>query len=213
MNQQINLLYIFTALLGFVYAPFVYGQVKNTRELLVADTIPHATIKSKMAGNIDARNDCVRGQATPIIKKAFFPKTVFTLQADSLTAIETVNFKNGDKLIITNCGCEYFTLLFRFETSRFIHDTSNILFWYQKVVLLMRELYKGLDAPINIKKGIAKLNNFMVLDKPNQYANLKLGHEVDFGDMDLRNYVTVEQIEKLAFKMFAITISFTVGPL
>ena len=161
----------------------------------------------------DLRDDCVRGQAEPIIKKTVFSNTKFILQPNSLTAIETVIFDNGDKLTIKNWGCEYYTLTFRFETSRFQDDTSNIQYWYKKTVLLVSELYKGLDAPIDIKKGVDNLINHIDLDMLNNYANLKFGQEIDFGGDEIRDFVTLEKVERLADKKFAITISFSTGPL
>src|ERR1051326_6096260 len=70
-------------------------------------------------------SDCVRGTPEPVVKKNIFPKTTFQLQADGLTAYETVDFDNGDKLIITNAGCEYYVLTFRFETARFKNERSK----------------------------------------------------------------------------------------
>lgn len=190
-------------------------QEKNIDEK--SATVDSVTLtNNKMAETTtvqDLRDNCVRGQAEPIIKKNYYPNTTFVLQADSLTAIETVTFDNGDKLTIKNWGCEYYMLTFRFETSRFQDDTSNIQYWYKKTVLLVSEIYKGLDAPIDIKKGIDKLINHIDLDMLNNYANLKFGKEIDFGGDEIRDFVTVEKVEKLTDKAFAITVSFATGPL
>lgn len=173
-------------------------------------------IHDNTAKNISEQEEdieCTRGQTEPIIKKNIFPHTQFILNADSLTATEIIDFDNGDKLIINNGGCESYTLTFRFETSRFQEDTANISFWYKKSVVLISELSKGIDAPIEIKKGIDKLNHHINLSMHNPYTPLSFGQAVDFGDEEPRNIVTVENVEKLTDKKFAITISFTTGPL
>jgi hypothetical protein len=188
-------------------------QEANAEKTIAVESDIRRDTQTEITSVKDIRDDCVRGQAEPIIKKSVFPKAKFILQSDSLTAIETLDFDNGDKLIIKNWGCEYYTLTFRFETSRFKDDTSNIPYWYKKSVLLVSELNKGIDAPIDIKKGIGKLINHIDLDMLNNYANLKLGQEIDFGGDEIRDFVTVEQIEKLTDKKFAITISFATGPL
>lgn len=152
--------------------------------------------------------DCACGVAVPIVKKAVFPQTTFVLQPDSLTGIETVAFDNGDNLTIKNRGCEYYILTFRFETSRLQQDTANLHFWFKGAASLMTAIVGGLEAPIDLSKGIDKL---MACVDSNQ--DLKLGEEIDFGAGDIRSFVTVDSIEKLADKKYAVEISFATGPL
>ena len=156
---------------------------------------------------------CIRGQAKPIILKTVYPNTHFFLQADSLTAYETVNFNNGDKLVIHNWGCEYFVLTFRFETSQYQHDTSNLEFWFKAATKLMAGIQSGIDAPIDIKKGLNFLDNYIEKDRTNNYKNLKLCEDIDFGETVIRDFVTLNRIEKLSEKLYAVTITFTTGPL
>jgi hypothetical protein len=159
------------------------------------------------------QNNCTRGRAEPIIKKDIFPNTTFVLQPDSLTATETVIFKNGDNLIIHNCGCEYYVLTFRFETTKFAQDATNLLYWYQAAGILMTGMLASLNAPIDIKRGLVFLESYYLRDKKNNYINLKLGEEIDFDGSDIRTFVTLDKIEKLSDKKFGVTISFAMGPL
>ncbi len=77
----------------------------------------------------------------------------------------------------------------------------------------MSELDGGLDAPINIRKGVESLVNYVETKGANEYEPLELGQEIDFGDGEIRSIVTVEKVKKLADRKFAVTISFTIGPL
>ena len=77
----------------------------------------------------------------------------------------------------------------------------------------MSEIAKGLDSPINIDKGTKELINFIDKDQPNNYANLKLQEEIDFGGEDIRNYVAVDRIQKIDDNKYAIEISYVIGPL
>jgi hypothetical protein len=158
-------------------------------------------------------SDCTRGQAEPIIQKADYPNTTFVLQPDSVSAIETVLFDNGDKLIIRNWGCEYYVLTFRFETSRFQQDTTDVEYWFRAANKLMTGMLSGIDAPVNLKKGLNYLGSYIDRDQKNGYQNLKFGEEIDFGINEIRNIVAVEQVEKITDGRFAVTVSFSVGPL
>jgi hypothetical protein len=184
---------------------------ENAQEKLV--TKEPIVETSKQRDQPEENNDCIRGQAEPIIQRDDYPNTKFTLQQDSLTAIETVNFDNGDKLVINNWGCEYYVLTFRFETTKFQEDTTNLEYWFRAADRLMTGMLSGIDAPINIKKGVNYLSSYIDRDKKNNYKTLKLGDEIDFGINEIRNFVSVDRIGKLTDKKFAVTISFTVGPL
>ena len=158
-------------------------------------------------------NDCVRGKAEPVIQKEDYPNTSFVLQADGISGMETVNFDNGDRLIIRNTGCEYYVLSFRFETSQYQHDTTDLGAWYQAAHRLMTGLLGGLHAPLDIKKGLVALESYVLKDEKNNFKNLQLGEEIDFGGNDIRSYVTLESVEKIGSKKYGVTISFAMGPL
>lgn len=187
------------------------NQTNSDNSLVQADTIKR--IENQNDSETPSEMDCVRGAAEPIIKKSVYPNTNFKLQPDKITGIETVVFDNNDRLTIKNWGCESYCLTFRFETTRFQEDTTNLQFWYKKAVLLMSEIVSGLDSPINIDKGTKELINFIDKDQPNNYANLKLHEEIDFGGEDIRDYVAVDRVQKIGDNKYAIEISFVTGPL
>jgi len=157
--------------------------------------------------------DAVRGQATRILKTSFFPSSTFVLLGDSITGIETTQLENGDKLILTNCGWEYYTLAFRFETTRFEKDTTDIHFWCIKAIEMMQSIEPGLDAPIDIKVGTKKFLEFLDGDAKNNYSNVSLGKEIDYGGDDIREFVWLNRIEKIDGKRMAIEINYSMGPL
>ena len=135
------------------------------------------------------------------------------MQPDSITAIETVTFDNGDKLFIKNWGCEYYVLTFRFETTKYQQDTTNFEYWFKAAKGLMTGILSALDAPIDIKKGLVFLDSYILRDEKNKYKDLKLGDEIVFDGSEMRSFVTVDRIEKMTYKKFAVTISFAIGPL
>ncbi len=153
--------------------------------------------------------DCTRGAAEPIIKKTVYPQTTFVLQPDSLTGIESVAFDNGDNLTIKNWGCEYYVLTFQFESSRLKADTTSLKYWYVSAYKIMTEMKQGIDAPIDIEKGLQALNNYI----SKNVFDLKLQTEIDFGGDEIRSFVSVDRVEKVTDKKYAVEISFTTGPL
>ncbi|MBP6732740.1 MAG: hypothetical protein KA149_11815 [Chitinophagales bacterium] len=169
-----------------------------TTPLPIADSLPEQDIFN-----------CVRGQAEPIVDTQDYPNTFFKF-LDTISATETVYFDNGDKLIITNTGCEYYVLRFRFETSKFTSDTTNLGYWYDAASSLVTSMLGGLDAPIDIKRGLVYLSSYCGRDRKNNYRNLKLNDEIAYENNCV---VTLEQIEKISDTRYAVVISFYTGPL
>ena len=155
-------------------------------------------------------SDCVRGQAESVTKKTIYPNAIFKLNADNHTGVETVDLKNGEKLIIKNWGCEYFVLTFRIETERFQADTINTIYWLDKAVILMKEIETGIDAPLNIAGGIEAIPLHTALMDSRTY---ELGEEIVFKDDIIRDFVTLDRVQRLNDKRFAVEISFASGPL
>lgn len=209
-----NIILIFGLAIGLFGCSSTERQSNSDEQIASADSISLAkTQNTEIKGEPEQSNDCVRGQAEPVVQKADYPNTTFVLQPDSITAIETVSFNNGDKLIIRNWGCEYYVLTFRFETSNYQSDTTDLPFWFRTANRLMTSMLGGLDAPIDIKRGLVMLESYILRDEKSGFKNLQLGEEIDFGGTDIRSFVTLDRIEKIDDKKFGVTVSFATGPL
>jgi hypothetical protein len=161
------------------------------------------------AENVRAQmSDCTRATPVRVVKKRVFPNARFVLSRDKRTGTETVKFGNGDKLVITNAGCEYYNWGFRFETNRFSARASDTKYWFAQLIKLLEETEKGIDAPVQMGDGIKALKKYLKANK-----NPKLEEEIDYGGADIRNFVTVNKIQKLSRNKFALEAAFSIGPL
>ncbi|MCI5058660.1 MAG: hypothetical protein MRY83_21290 [Flavobacteriales bacterium] len=156
---------------------------------------------------------CSRGPAEPIAKPGYFKSSSFVMDDDQISGLETIEQENGDRLIIKNWGCGYYCLTFRFETGRFAEDTTNLQFWFKKAVLLIGEINSGLEAPLNLEKGKDALINHIDLDLPNNYENLHLGEKIHYDGQDISSLISVDRIQKLSDKKYAVEITYLYGPL
>ena len=152
--------------------------------------------------------DCVRGRPEPVVKNNIFPKTTFTFLSDSSIAFEIIEFDNGDNLVITHSGCEYYVLTFRFVTARFQNDTTNSKYWFEKALQLINESAKGIDAPIRLDSAITALTAYS-----NKTDTPKFREEIDYGETEIRNFVSVDRVQKINDKRFSIELTFAIGPL
>ncbi|HWY99221.1 MAG TPA: hypothetical protein VNY36_09055 [Bacteroidia bacterium] len=119
-------------------------------------------------------SDCNRSTPTKVINDSVFPGNKFLLSKDSMSGYNWVNFKNGDKLLLVNCGCTEYTYVFQFTTSRFSADTTNYTYWYPVAAELMAEAAVGIykNDPIPVQQGVDTLKSFI-----RQYPNkLKLNY-------------------------------------
>ncbi|WDF57382.1 FEKKY domain-containing protein [Mucilaginibacter sp. KACC 22063] len=158
-------------------------------------------------------DDCPRGAAVPVIKKAVFPNVHFALQSDHNTGIETLTLANGDKLTLKQFGCEYYNLSFFFETAQFAADTTDIAYWGNASLSLLRQVRKGLDTPLDIDTALNRLAAHIEKDKLKSGKGLEMGEEIDFGGPDPRQYLTIDQVSQLANKRYMIKITFSYGPI
>lgn len=155
-------------------------------------------------------SECIRGVATPVVNKQMFPNAVFKLNPDNHTGIETVNLRNDEKLVISNTGCEYYVLMFRIETERFQADASNTAYWLQKSTVFMKEIESGIDAPLNIQSGIKAIVNRATTMEDSLY---QVGDEIVYHQDLIREFVSLDRVQRIDDKRFAIEISFSKGPL
>lgn len=215
MKNIVNILF-----LGLVFVLFACNSRMSKQENIAKKDVSTDSLKNKndlqstiLASDTEQEENCIRETAKPIINKTVFPKATFNLQSDKLTGIETVDFDNGDRLIIKNWGCEYYVLTFCFETSRFQEDIRNYEYWFNKAVSLMMDIKRGINAPIDIEKGINALAGRCETSFRMHYESFKIGDEVDFGDEKIRSFVTIDRIEKINHKKYVVEVSFTTGPL
>jgi hypothetical protein len=158
--------------------------------------------------------NCARPIPSLIVKKAVYPNTKFVLKkindlGQSIPeGIETVIFKNGDRLDITNSGCEMFTLNFRFETSRIAGKMKNNKYLYDRSAWLMSQILPGLKPSINLNGGIEALKKYAA-----KQTNPEIGKEISYGGREIRSVVNLREIKQLANKKVVMEILFYYGPL
>ncbi|MCR9153565.1 MAG: hypothetical protein NXI09_05605 [Bacteroidetes bacterium] len=151
--------------------------------------------------------DCIRGEPEPSLDSVVFPNSHFQL-IDKTTAIEMVVLDNGDRIAVRHEGCEYFVQTYRFESSRFQADITDILFWHKITVKLLSELEQANISPIDIKAGLSALANYMDVN-----TEINLEEEIEFGESEIRQFVSLDKIEQLDKDRFAIEVIFAIGPL
>jgi hypothetical protein len=157
---------------------------------------------------------CVRSIPQPIIKKSVFPNANFALKDIDYVGVvvplglETVELSNGDKVIITNSGCENFTLSFQFETSRFTGKLQDTKYWLARSVELMQLIEPGLEPALNLKQGISMLEKYMMTA-----VNPSIGHEIDYGGQEIRSIVQLADVKQHGNQNFTVKVVFSTGPL
>jgi hypothetical protein len=102
-------------------------------------------------------------------------------------------------------------LRFRFETSRFAADTSDVEYWGNTGSTLMSEVKKGLKTPFDIAQALNKLS--ARLEQGKSGSSLNLGDEIDFGGPDPRQYLVIERVSKLTDNSYALELSLNYGPI
>jgi hypothetical protein len=171
-------------------------------------------VNSQIKAQPSERVNCVRSTPQPIVKKSVFPNTKFVLKNIDYVGVvvplglETVEFANGDKLAITNSGCEYFSLSFQFETSRFAGNVQDTRYWFARSIDLMNQTQQGLEPPVDIQQGIKALEKY---SKNNQHP--LVGQEIDYGGQEIRSVVKLAEVKKTTEGNSAVTVIFSVGPL
>ncbi|AYB29225.1 hypothetical protein [Chryseolinea soli] len=188
-------------------------QVKQTEtstattDTLANDTAMTEADIAELVENDTTANDCVRSEPEPVLKKAVYPNETFQRQPNG-NAIEATDLANNDRLIIYHKGCEYYWLTFRFETSRFQADTTDVPYWMDKAVGFMRDIRKGLDAGVDTDNGTEAIARLLKEKK-----TAELTEEIVFQEGSIRSAATLDRIQKIDDGHYAIELSFFTGPL
>jgi len=166
-------------------------------------------------------SDCNRATPANMVNDSVFPGSKFLLTKDSLHGYTWIKCRNGDKILIIDCGCSDFTNVFQFTTKRFSADTTNYKYWYPKAAELLHEASAGLYAttPFSFKKGADTLLSFT-----NAYPDsLKLqriiyyykggpptdGNTDDY--MSMMPHFFISRIQKLGNDEYMVEITFSVS--
>jgi hypothetical protein len=163
-----------------------------------------------------AQDNCTRGMPVPVVKASVYPNVKFTLSPDERSGTETVSLRRGERLVVRNWGCESYVLTFRFETASYRHNPRDLEFWFRNALRRMKEIYPALEAPIDIRKGLQKLRSYIETQRKGKARKLELGREIVFDGYergDIRQFVTVDKVQKLKSGIYALEISFSAGPL
>ena len=115
--------------------------------------------------------------------------------------------------MLRHWGCEYYALTFRFETIRLTEPISQRAAWHHHAVVLMRSVLPGVDAPLDLAKGVQYLNTRLLRRAKTSARNQALREEITFNDGEIRSFVTVDKIEKLVGGKTAVELTFAIGPL
>jgi hypothetical protein len=201
----------------------LFNSCNSTTEKVTA-----APAKKELKDSVPAKEDnsyeaarakdwCVTGEPVPIIKKNIFPGSTFSLSKDKGIGTETVTLPNGDKLVITITGCEYYILIFRFETARFTEPITNTAFWYGKAIAFLSETEHGFDTNISIPDGYKALKEYSIKNKDSlSYAK----DDIDFMTPEeaasedyMGSFIKIENVEKLPDNKTALTVTLWKGPL
>ncbi len=158
--------------------------------------------------------DCVRPIPTPLVKKSVFPNTRFVLnklKENGLAipeGMETIRLKNGDQLEITQSGCEFVTIKFRFQTSLLSGKRTDARYLYNQSARMMRQISPGVRSPIFVQRGILALERAATKKIPPA-----IDKELDYGNPDIRSVVKLMTVQRLANKKRVVEILFYYGPL
>jgi hypothetical protein len=157
------------------------------------------------------------------VNDSVFPGSKFLLRYDSLTSYSWVKIKNGDSLMVIECGCSYITTTLLFTTRRYKADTNNIKYWYKAADELMAEAAPGLySAAFNYDKSVDTLKQFI-----KAYPDsLKFGRSIHLfkpeglegmsaddaeASMAMIPSFSVDGVSKLSNDEYTVTIEFNIA--
>jgi len=158
--------------------------------------------------SIDFENECVRAIPEPILDTLIFPNSEFMLI--NYVGFEKVNLKNGDTLIIRNCGCETYSLVFRFEIGRDDTRIDNYDRWYRVLVKQLSMIENAVKSPINIEEAKFTLINY--IDNYNNQP-LKIGEIISIEDGTIPEMMRFDKVLPLDNDRVGLELSVWIGPL
>jgi len=182
----------------------------QTDEAISYDTVealPVDTLAQSPGDGVDFI-PCPRGIPERIVKLSIEPQLTFELDKSKNIASETLQFQNGDKVVVKNGGCEYFVVTFRFETNRFKADTTDMLYWLDKSALLVTEVVEAIDAPLDFNDGVARIKK---MNGPE--VKYEPGDEIVYSEGEIRQYTSLDRVQRLDPSRYAVEITFALGPL
>ncbi len=138
-----------------------------------------------------------------------------------------MNFKNGDKLLVVNCGCSEYTYVFQFTTSRYSADTTDYKYWYPIAEELMKEVVSGTykDDPMPVQRGIDTLEsfikhypNYLTLNKViyvyfNNDPNAPVVTDDDDNETarEMSPHILISRIQKNAGSEYMVEVTYSIG--
>lgn len=208
MKHRSKNLQVFLCLLFLAFAA-CQSRTENVADEQVAyDTVDNLSDTAVHgAGDAVEFVDCPRGTPERIVKASVEPQPTFEFDKAHNVAIETLAFGNGERLVVKNGGCEYFVVSFRFETNRFKADTTDMLYWLDKSATLVSEITEAIDAPLDFNDGvemIRRMNGPEVKYSP--------GQEIIYAEGEVRKFATLDRVQQIDPRRFAVEVTFTAGP-
>jgi hypothetical protein len=180
----------------------------QTEDVVAYDTVENLTdTLGHVAGDGVEFVECPRGTPERVIKASVVPQPSFELNKEKNLATETLQFQNGDRLVVKNGGCEYFVVTFRFETNRFKADTTDMLYWLDKSAVLVSEITEAIDAPLDFNDGISAIRK---MNGPE--VKYDLGQEIVYADGDIRKFATLDRVQQIDPARYAVEVTFALGP-
>ena len=158
---------------------------------------------------IDFEEHCVRSVPEPVLESSKFSDYKFELRNN--VGFEQVLLLNGDKLIIKNCGCEYYTLVFRLEVTK-PQDQKNesVERWYKEIPKRLAMIEDLSDSPFDLNKAKLLLINY--IDSYNNHP-LKYKHEIVIEAGEMPTKMSLDYVRILNDKTVALELSIWIGPL
>lgn len=181
----------------------------QTEETVVYDSVESASdTTGRASGDVVDFADCPRSIPERIVKSSVEPQPTFELNKEKSVGTETLQFQNGDRLVVKNWGCEYFVVTFRFETNRFQADTTDLTYWLDKSAVLMSEITEAVDAPLDFHGGVTAIRK---MNGPE--IKYELGQEIIYSDGEIRQFATLDRVQQIDDSRYAVEVSFALGPL